>query len=61
VPFEADDVDWYELDRPTVSKVLATWNDGPWRPKRDEQGRRYVPHTTMSLSQLWRIHKQGML
>jgi len=49
------------FDRPTVSKVLATWNDGPWRPKRDEQGRRYVPHTTMSLSQLWRIHKQGML
>jgi hypothetical protein len=59
--FEVDDVDWYELDRPTVGKVLATWNDGPWRPRQDEQGRQYLPHATMSLTQLWRVARQGML
>ena len=59
--YEINDVDWYELDQPTVSKVLATWSDGPWRPKQDEQGRRYVPHTIMSLLELWRVRQQRML
>ena len=56
-----DDVDWYELDRPTVGKVLATWSDGPWQPEHDEQGRQYLPHATMSLTQLWRVARQRML
>ena len=59
--FEIDDVDWYELDRPTISRVLETWRDGPWHAKRDEQERQYIPHTVMSLTQLWRISEQGML
>jgi hypothetical protein len=59
--FEIDDVDWYGLDRPTISKVLATWSAGPWQAQRDEQGRQYVPHTTMSLIQLWRLRQQGIL
>ena len=38
--FEIDNIDWYSLDHPTISNVLATWIDGPWRPQHDELGRK---------------------
>ena len=44
-----------------ISRVLATWSDGPWRSKHDELGRQYLPHATMSLTQLWRVGRQRML
>ena len=59
--FEVEDIDWYSLDHPTISNVLATWIDGPWRPQHDELGREYLPHTTISLTQLWRVTRQHML
>ncbi|MCX4971408.1 hypothetical protein [Streptomyces sp. NBC_00620] len=59
--FEVEDVDWYDLDRPTVTRVLGTWQDGPWTAGVDEAGRQYLPHATMSLTQLWRVTRQRML
>ncbi|WP_217241368.1 hypothetical protein, partial [Streptomyces sp. AC555_RSS877] len=59
--FEIEDVDWYDLDRPTVTMVLGTWQDGPWTAGADGTGRQYLPHATMSLTQLWRVTRQRML
>ena len=59
--FEIEDVDWYTLDRPTISKILETWSNGPWNPQPDGDDRHYLPHTTMSMTQLWRVTRQHML
>lgn len=59
--WEVDDVQWYELDRGTIESVLDTWRNGAWSAGRDANGRQYLPHTTVSLTQLWRVTRQGML
>ncbi len=59
--WEVDDVQWYELDRSTIDRVLGTWRNGAWSAGRDADGRQYLPHTTVSLTQLWRVSRQGML
>jgi hypothetical protein len=59
--YEIEDISWYNLDRATVASVLSTWRNGPWSSTEDEQGCKYLPHATMSLTQLYRISRQGML
>ncbi|WP_217240010.1 hypothetical protein, partial [Streptomyces sp. AC555_RSS877] len=59
--FEIESVDWYDLDRPTVTKVLGTWQNGPWTAGKDDRGRQYLPHATVSLTQLWSATQQGLL
>ncbi|MFB9878660.1 hypothetical protein ACFFMN_12010 [Planobispora siamensis] len=59
--YEIEEIDWYDLSRDTVKMVLSTWQDGPWNSSVDDRGRRYLPHATMSLTQLYRVSRQGML
>ncbi|MFF1371963.1 NUDIX hydrolase, partial [Streptomyces virginiae] len=59
--FEIESIDWCDLDQPTIIKVLSTWQDGPWAAGKDDQGRQYLPHATVSLTQLWRVTQQHML
>lgn len=59
---EAEAVEWLKLDTGSVHSVLRTWTDGPWEDNAltDENGRRWLPHATMSLTQLQRVIRQGM-
>ncbi|MFE2696392.1 hypothetical protein [Streptomyces mirabilis] len=59
---EADQIEWMNLEEEPIKKVLATWSHGPWEEQatRDEQGRKWLPHAVMSLTQLWRITDQNL-
>lgn len=59
---EADQIEWMNLDEESIEKVLATWKHGPWEEQatRDAEGRKWLPHAVMSLTQLWRITDQNL-
>jgi 8-oxo-dGTP pyrophosphatase MutT (NUDIX family) len=60
---EADAIEWMDLDRASVYSVVQTWRNGPWEESTlpDVEGRRWLPHATLSLTQLLRVTEQGML
>ena len=61
--FEIEDVAWMDLTRENVNGVLDCWADGAVLEDSagtDRYGRRYLPHTAVSLSQLFRVSRQGM-
>jgi hypothetical protein len=60
--WEADAIEWLKLDPGSVDRVLKTWTNGPWEDDAlaDEDGRRWLPHATISLTQLLRVTRQGM-
>jgi 8-oxo-dGTP pyrophosphatase MutT (NUDIX family) len=59
--WEFSDVDWLTPSAAKIRAILRTWANGPWSPATDDDGRLYLPHTTMSLTQLHRVTRQGML
>jgi len=59
--WEFGDIDWLRPTVPKIRDILKTWSDGPWMPATDADGRLYLPHTMVSLTQLHRVTRQGML
>lgn len=58
--FEVEDVEWMTPSRPNITAVLDQWSSGPWAPN-PRNAQSFVPHATVSLTQLHRILRQGML
>ncbi|MGW7048853.1 hypothetical protein ACWGDT_40590 [Streptomyces avermitilis] len=60
---EAAQIEWMTLDKSSIRRVLDTWKGSPYEKKarKDERGRFWLPHATMSLTQLERVSRLGML
>jgi hypothetical protein len=58
--FEIADIDWLELTKDNVQEVVRTWTS-PWAYTADREGRTYLPHAVISLTQLFRATRQRMI
>jgi hypothetical protein len=58
--FEIADIEWIELTKSNVRDVINSWYS-PWEHAPDRNGRNYLPHAAVSLTQLFRVTRQGMI
>jgi hypothetical protein len=60
--FESDDIEWVSPTEDFAAEVLSGWNSGPFEPLRTKRDKRiYLPHATLSITQLLRVMKERML
>jgi isopentenyldiphosphate isomerase len=59
--FETDDVAWLDPTSANITRVVDSWRTGPWQAGTDDQGRQFLPHTAVSVTQLSRVMNLGML
>ncbi|MEU4475070.1 NUDIX hydrolase [Micromonospora sp. NPDC023888] len=58
--FETEDVEWVDVNRSFIQDVLRGWAAGPWRPRETAGGHFFLPHSTVSLLELYRVRRERM-
>ena len=59
--WEIGDTDWMWPVREEITPILDTWRNGPYEFGEDPLRRVWLPHSMLSLGQLHRVMRQGML
>lgn len=59
--WEIGDTDWMWPVREEITPILDTWRNGPYEFGEDPHQRVWLPHSMLSLGQLHRVMRQGML
>ena len=59
--FEVGNLEWVPLTHDFVRNVVEQWSVGPWDPVENSNGRNFLPHSCLSATQLWRVHRLGLL